>query len=125
MDRSDWLWKAFLPPTEAAEAGRDHAAINVSGPRAADISALDRFPATLVFIGGLDGLQDWQRRYYDWLKSSRKEAYLVEYPNMSHGFYLFPEVRESRELISQVMEFVHKQCKVARRDGGDSVGNTN
>ncbi|KAH7833097.1 hypothetical protein Vadar_003143 [Vaccinium darrowii] len=124
MDRTDWLWKAFLPPTEAAEFGRDHPAINVSGPRAADISALYGFPATLVFVGGLDALQDWQRRYYEWLKSSGKEAYLMEYPNMFHAFYIFPEVPESGELITQVKEFVHKQCQVAGRDGRDSVGNT-
>ncbi|KAH7832950.1 hypothetical protein Vadar_001711 [Vaccinium darrowii] len=124
MDRTDWIWKAFLPPTEAAKAGRDHPAINVSGPSAADISALDHFPATVVFVGGLDPLQDWQRRYYEWLKRSGKEAYLMEYPNMFHAFYIFPEVCESGELISQVKEFVHKQCQVARRDGGDNVGNT-
>ncbi|KAG5521586.1 hypothetical protein RHGRI_033967 [Rhododendron griersonianum] len=107
---TDWLWNAFLPSGEAAAAGRDHEAINVCGPRAADISKVDQFPATVVFVGGLDGLQDWQRRYYEWLKRSGKEAYLVEYPNMFHAFYIFPELPESRELISQVTEFVHKQC---------------
>lgn len=110
MDRTDWLWNAFLPSGEAAAAGRDHEAINVCGPRATDISKVDQFPATMVFVGGLDGLQDWQRRYYEWLKRSGKEAYLVEYPNMFHAFYIFPELPESRELISQVTEFVHKQC---------------
>ncbi|KAF7124802.1 hypothetical protein RHSIM_Rhsim12G0086300 [Rhododendron simsii] len=115
MDRTDWLWNAFLPSGEAAAAGRDHEAINVCGPRAADISKVDQFPATVVFVGGLDALQDWQRRYYEWLKRSGKEAYLVEYPNMFHAFYIFPELPESRELISQVTEFVHKQCQLPDR----------
>lgn len=107
ISRTDWLWKAFLPPGEGMN--RDHEAINVSGPRAVDISKLD-FPATVVFIGGFDSLKDWQKRYYIWLKRSGKEVHLVEYPNMIHAFYIFPELKESGELIAQVKDFVHKQC---------------
>ncbi|XP_057491865.1 probable carboxylesterase 18 [Actinidia eriantha] len=106
VERTDWMWKAFLPEGEGAD--RDHEAINVSGPRAADISGLEKFPATVVVVSGFDPLQDWQRKYYHWLKSSGKEAYLVEYPNMVHAFYLFPELPESGQLISQVADFVHK-----------------
>ncbi|GFZ18700.1 carboxyesterase 18 [Actinidia rufa] len=87
---------------------RDHEVINVSGPRAADISRLEKFPATVVVVGGFDALQDWQRKYYDWLKSSGKEAYLLEYPNMVHAFYVFPELPESGQLITQVADFIHK-----------------
>lgn len=105
--RTDWLWKAFLPPGEGMN--RDHEVINVSGPRAVDLSRLD-FPATIVFIGGFDSLKDWQKRYYEWLKRSGKEVYLVEYPTMVHAFYIFPELKESGELIAQVKDFVHKQC---------------
>ncbi|KAL6961423.1 putative carboxylesterase 18 [Sarracenia purpurea var. burkii] len=105
--RTDWLWKAFLPQGEGAD--RDHEAINVSGPRAADISGLERFPATMVVVGGFDALQEWQRRYYNWLKNSGKEAHLVEYPNMIHAFYIFPELPEAGQLISQIRDFVHKQ----------------
>ncbi|XAR63488.1 Carboxylesterase [Bertholletia excelsa] len=105
VERTDWMWKAFLPE---GEGDRDHEAINVSGPRAANIAALWRFPATLVFVGGFDALQDWQRRYYEWLKKSGKEAELVEYPNMVHAFYVFPELPESGQLISQVGEFIGK-----------------
>ncbi|XP_027078561.1 probable carboxylesterase 18 [Coffea arabica] len=105
--RTDWMWEAFLPPEEGMN--RDHEVINVSGPRAVDLSRLD-FPATIVFIGGFDSLKDWQKRYYEWLKRSGKEVYLVEYPNMVHAFYVFPELKESEELIAQVKNFVHKQC---------------
>ena len=103
VERTDWMWKAFLP-----EGDRDHEVINVSGPRAADISRLEKFPAMMVVVGGFDALQDWQRRYYNWLKSSGKEAHLVEYPNMVHAFYILPELPESGQLVSQVADFVHK-----------------
>ncbi|KAA8522769.1 hypothetical protein F0562_009192 [Nyssa sinensis] len=111
LERTDWLWKAFLPPPEEGkEYDRDHEAINVSGPRAADISGLADFPATVVVVGGFDALQDWQKRYFEWLKRSGKEAYIWEYPSMIHAFYIFPELPESGQLISQVGNFVHNQC---------------
>ncbi|CAI9099749.1 OLC1v1036613C1 [Oldenlandia corymbosa var. corymbosa] len=105
--RTDWLWKAFLPSGEGAD--RDHEAINVSGPRAIDLSNL-KFPATMVVIGGFDSLKDWQMRYYQWLKKCGKEVYLVEYPNMVHAFYIFPQLKESGDLIAKVMNFVDNQC---------------
>ncbi|PNX69013.1 putative carboxylesterase 18-like protein, partial [Trifolium pratense] len=57
MARTDWLWKVFLP--EGSD--RDHGAANVSGPNAEDLSGLD-YPDTLVFVGGFDALNDWQKR---------------------------------------------------------------
>ncbi|XP_052195311.1 LOW QUALITY PROTEIN: probable carboxylesterase 18 [Diospyros lotus] len=104
MERTDWMWKAFMGPNYE---GRDHESINVSGPRAADIAAVEGFPATVVVVGGLDGLQEWQRRYYRWLKASGKEAHLLEYPNSVHAFYIFPELPESAHLTSQVADFIH------------------
>lgn len=103
MARTDWCWKVFLPEGS----NRDHPAANVSGPNAVDISGME-FPDTVVFVGGFDPLQDWQRRYYDWLKKSGKRATLIEYPNMSHAFYVFPELSESSQLIMQVKDFVDK-----------------
>lgn len=105
--RTDWMWKAFMPPGEGID--RDHEVINVSGPNAADISKLD-FPAIMVVVAGFDSLKDWQTRYYEWLKKSGKEAYLIEYPNMIHAFYIFPELPESAHLISETKQFIHKQC---------------
>nr|WIV69116.1 PUCXE39 protein [Pyrus ussuriensis] len=99
--RTDWLWKVFLPDGS----NRDHEAANVSGPNAVDISGLE-YPKTIVFTGGLDPLQDRQRRYYQWLKKSGKEAKLIEYQNMVHAFYMFPELTESNQLINQVKDFI-------------------
>ncbi|KAF2297277.1 hypothetical protein GH714_020547 [Hevea brasiliensis] len=104
IERSDWYWKAFLP--EGAD--RNHPVVNVFGPNAVDISGV-HFPATLVVIGGFDILQDWQMRYHDGLKKSGKEVYLVEYPNVIHGFYSVTELPESALLISEVRKFIRKQ----------------
>ncbi|XP_061364301.1 probable carboxylesterase 18 [Gastrolobium bilobum] len=104
MARTDWLWKVLLPDGS----DRDHGAANVSGPNAENISGLD-YPDTLVFVGGFDPLQDWQKRYYEWLRKSGKEAQLIEYPNMIHAFYVFPDLPEASQLISQVKDFVTKK----------------
>ncbi|MFS7944859.1 putative carboxylesterase [Helianthus anomalus] len=84
---TDWLWNVFMPLGEPYN--RDHPIINVSGPNSVDISKMD-FPATMVVVAGFDILRDWQIRYYEWLKKSGKEAYLVDYPNMFHDFCFFP-----------------------------------
>ncbi|WCJ35001.1 alpha/beta-Hydrolases superfamily protein [Euphorbia peplus] len=104
VDLADWYWKAFLP--EGAD--RNHPVVNVFGPNAVDISGID-FPATLICIGGYDILQDWQRRYYEGLKKSGKEVYLVEYPKVIHGFYSMSELPESSLLINEMKNFIKKQ----------------
>ncbi|KAL7144246.1 hypothetical protein ABFS83_08G246700 [Erythranthe nasuta] len=114
--RSDWMWKAFMPAADDDHnpiiiMDRDHEVINVSGPNAdPNLPNLEDFPATMVVVAGFDSLKDWQTRYYEWLKKSGKEAYLVEYPNMIHGFYIFPELAESGQLISDTKHFIHTQC---------------
>ncbi|KAJ8765356.1 hypothetical protein K2173_012053 [Erythroxylum novogranatense] len=106
VERTDWLWKAFLPEGE----DRDHYAVNVSGRNAEDITALE-YPETVVVVGGLDPLQDWQRRYYEWLKKSGKKVTLLEYPNMFHAFYVFPELPLSSHLFTQMKSFVDRVAK--------------
>ncbi|KAI3984577.1 hypothetical protein MKX01_040454 [Papaver californicum] len=87
VKHSDRHWRMFVP--EGSD--RDHEAVNVFGPNStADISKLNKFPATLVFIGGFDPLQDWQRQYYEGLKSFGKQACLVEYHN---SFLLISEIK--------------------------------
>lgn len=97
-NRTDWCWKALLPEGS----NRDHEAAN---PTAVDISDLD-YPETMVVVAGFDPLNDWQRGYYEWIKLSGKRATLIEYPNMFHAFYIFPELPESGQLIQRVKEFV-------------------
>ncbi|CAN0917545.1 Probable carboxylesterase 18 [Linum grandiflorum] len=104
LPRTDWMWKAFLPEGS----NRDHKAANVSGANAEDISGVE-YPDTMVIVGGLDPLQDWQRKYYKWLKRMEKEATLIEYPNMIHAFYMFPELPESAEVFAQVKDFVARK----------------
>jgi acetyl esterase/lipase len=106
MERTDWFWKAILP--EGSD--RDHAAVNVFGPNSVDISGME-FPATIMFVGGFDPLQDWQKKYYEGLKRSGKEVCLIEYPNAIHSFYGFPELPESSLMIKEVRDFMQKQSR--------------
>ncbi|KAJ4713883.1 Alpha/beta hydrolase-3 [Melia azedarach] len=101
---NDWLWRAFLP--EGSD--RNHPAANIFGPKSDEITGLN-FPATIVIVGGLDALRDWQKRYYEGLKKCGKEAYLIEYPNAFHAFYSFPELPESSLLINELKDFMQMQ----------------
>lgn len=104
VKRTDWMWKAFLPHGY----NRDHQVVNVFGPNSVDISDLP-FPPTLVFIGGFDPLQDWQRKYVEGLNKSGKHVYKIEYPNAIHGFYAFPQLPDTSLLMAEIKNFVLKQ----------------
>ncbi|KAL3655423.1 hypothetical protein CASFOL_001209 [Castilleja foliolosa] len=103
VESTDKMWRGFLPEG----ANRDHPAANVlKSTRLNDIL----FPKTLVIVGVYDPLVDWQRRYVEWIEECGKEVELIEYPNAFHGFFLFPEVVESNQmLIDDLREFVMKQ----------------
>lgn len=104
MDKTDWCWKILLPDGS----NRDHESCNVSGPNAMDISKLD-YPNTLLLVAGFDPLVDWQKRYYEWLRKSGKKVELIEYPNMIHVFFYFPDLPETSQFISEVKDFMIKQ----------------
>lgn len=104
LDAIDWYWRAFLP--EGTD--KDHAAVNVFGPNAVDISGL-RFPPTLFFIGGCDPLRDRNIRYYEGLKKSGKRVYMVEYTNAVHGFSGFKEIPESCLFLREVKDIMEMQ----------------
>ncbi|KAF2297262.1 hypothetical protein GH714_020233 [Hevea brasiliensis] len=103
---ADWFWKAFLPDGS----DRDHPAANVFGPKSDNISGV-KFPAMLLVIGGFDTLQDWQRKYYQWMKKEGKQVYLVEYPNAIHGFCGFPDLPEYSLFFKEMKDFVKKQYR--------------
>ncbi|KAK7364218.1 hypothetical protein VNO80_12718 [Phaseolus coccineus] len=104
LEVTDWYWKAFLP----SGSDRDHEVVNVSGPNAVYISGLD-YPKTLLVVAGFDPIKDWQRRYYEWLRKSGKDIEIIEYPNMIHGFHLFPILPEASQFLSHVNHFINKQ----------------
>ncbi|PIA47083.1 hypothetical protein AQUCO_01400053v1 [Aquilegia coerulea] len=110
VDRADWHWKVLLPEG----ANRDHEAVNVFGPNSVDISGLKNFPSTLVFVGGLDPLKDWQKRYFHGLKKSGKEAHLTVYPNACHAFYIFPDLPEASLLFREVTDFIHNNISTKK-----------
>ncbi|XP_047943639.1 probable carboxylesterase 18 [Salvia hispanica] len=101
--RMDRYWRDFLP--EGAD--RDHPAANVCGT-GRDVTHL-RFPPCLVVVGGRDPLQDWQRRYVEWLRTCGKPVFVVHYPNAFHAFYAFPELPDFHLLLQDVASFVREQ----------------
>ncbi|KAG8633509.1 hypothetical protein MANES_18G111300v8 [Manihot esculenta] len=106
VELADWMWKSFLPEGS----NRDHQAANVFGPNSVDISGV-KLPSSIIFVGGFDHLQDWQKRYCEGLKKSGKEAHLVEFPNAFHSFYVFPELPEFDLLMKEMKDFMQQQLE--------------
>ncbi|KAE9604580.1 hypothetical protein Lal_00010757 [Lupinus albus] len=98
---ADWYWKAFLPNGS----NRDHPAVNVFGPESVDISGLE-LGKSIVIVGGLDPVQDWQKRYCEGLRKAGKEVRLLEYPNAFHAFYIFPELPECSMMMNEIKDFM-------------------
>ncbi|CAD6216902.1 unnamed protein product [Miscanthus lutarioriparius] len=96
---SDWMWRAFLP--EGAD--RNHPAAHVTDENA-DLA--DGFPPAMVVIGGLDPLQDWQRRYADVLRRKGKAVRVVEFPEAIHTFFFFPELPDCARLVEAMKAFI-------------------
>ncbi|KAK4479253.1 hypothetical protein RD792_014764 [Penstemon davidsonii] len=105
LERTDWMWRCFLP--EGAD--RNHHSGHVFGGGVEEMIKNVEFPRSLVIIGGYDPLQDWQKKYVEWLKICGKEVEVIEYPNAFHSVYAFPEVPEYDLLIKDVTNFVQKQ----------------
>lgn len=110
MRRSDWSWKAFLP----VGADRNHPAAHVTGEAAPEPELGENFPPAMVAVGGLDPLQDWQRRYAAMLRRKGKAVRVVEFPEAIHAFYCFPELPDSGKLVEDVKAFID-------RNGGTRV----
>lgn len=106
LRRQDFWWKAFLP----VGANRDHPAAHVTGENA-ELSEV--FPPAIVVVGGLDPLQDWQRRYADVLRRKGKMAQVVEFPEGIHAFYMFSELADSTKVIEDMRVFVESNMTSA------------
>lgn len=102
-DITDWMWKLFLPEGES----RDHEAVNVFGKNGKNVELGSEFPKVLVAIGGLDPIQDWQRRYVAGLREREKDVNVIYYENAIHGFYLFAEFPEGKLFVDAVREFIY------------------
>ncbi|RCV14254.1 hypothetical protein SETIT_2G410900v2 [Setaria italica] len=99
MRGSDWAWRAFLP--EGAD--RDHPAAHVTDDNA-DLA--EGFPPVMVVVGGLDPLQDWQRRYAGVLQRKGKAVRVVEFPEAIHTFFLFPVLPDCGRLATEMKAFM-------------------
>ncbi|KAL1541924.1 putative carboxylesterase 18 [Salvia divinorum] len=101
---TDAYWRGFLP--EGSD--RNHPAAHVFGGGDEELRNLE-FPPSLVVVGGNDPLQDWDRRYVEWLKGCGKRVVVAEYPNAFHGFYACPELPEFELLVDDVADFIQEQ----------------
>ncbi|XP_044969545.1 probable carboxylesterase 18 [Hordeum vulgare subsp. vulgare] len=99
LRRADFWWRAFLPEG----ASRDHPAAHVTDENA---ELTEAFPPAMVLVGGLDPLQDWQRRYADVLRRKGKAVEVVEFPDGIHAFYLFPDLPDTARAIERMRTFV-------------------
>ncbi|CAL0304881.1 unnamed protein product [Lupinus luteus] len=106
VEDADWYWKAFLPNGS----NRDHPAVNVFGPESAEISSSE-LSDSIIVVGGLDPIQDWQKRYCEGLRKAGKEVRLLEYPNAFHAFYIFPELPEYSLMMNEIKDFMIHQLK--------------
>ncbi|BAF27944.2 probable carboxylesterase 18 [Oryza sativa Japonica Group] len=102
VPRTDWLWRAFLPPG----ADRTHEAAHAASPAGAAGIDSPAFPPATVVIGGYDPLQDWQRRYCETLRGKGKAVRVLDYPDAIHAFYIFPEFAEARDLMLRIKDIV-------------------
>ena len=102
MRRCDWAWRAFLP--EGAD--RNHPAAHVTGEAGPEPELPEPFPPAMVVVGGLDPLQDWQRRYAAMLERNGKAVQLVEFPDAIHTFYMFPELPDAGKLDKDMKAFI-------------------
>nr|BAJ94817.1 predicted protein [Hordeum vulgare subsp. vulgare] len=102
MRRSDWAWRAFLP--EGAD--RNHPAAHVTGEAGPEPELAESFPPAMVAVGGLDPLQDWQRRYGAMLRRKGKAVNVLEFPDAIHAFYCFPELPDSGRLVEEMRAFI-------------------
>ncbi|KAL6841880.1 hypothetical protein ACP4OV_028392 [Aristida adscensionis] len=102
MRRSDWSWRAFLP--EGAD--RNHPAAHVTGEAGPEPELAEGFPPAMVVVGGLDPLQDWQRRYAGMLRRKGKAVRVVEFPGAIHAFYIFPELADAGPVVKDIKAFM-------------------
>lgn len=102
LRRSDFWWKAFLP----VGADRNHPTAHVTGEAGPEPELAEAFPPAMVVVGGLDPLQDWERRYAAMLRRKGKAVRVVEFPEAVHGFYFFLALPESGKLIAEISAFV-------------------
>ncbi|KAF7099964.1 hypothetical protein CFC21_101536 [Triticum aestivum] len=108
MRRSDWSWRAFLP--EGAD--RNHPAAHVTGEAGPEPELAEAFPPAMVVVGGVDPLQDWQRRYAAMLRRKGKAVRLVEFPDAFHAFYGFPELPDAGRVVEEIKAFIESNSSI-------------
>ncbi|KAI5082446.1 hypothetical protein GOP47_0002189 [Adiantum capillus-veneris] len=101
---ADRAWYDFLP----AGANRDHPAANVLAPGAPDLRSIPLGPF-FVCAGDRDCLKDYQVRYAEALRELGKEVQFKMYKGGIHCFHVFPEIKLTAQLLSDLQGFVRSR----------------
>ncbi|CAL5085068.1 unnamed protein product [Urochloa decumbens] len=109
---------AFLP--EGAD--RNHPAAHVTGEAGPEPELAEAFPPAMVVVGGLDPLQDWQRRYAGMLRRKGKDVQVVEFPEAIHGFYVFPELDDAGSRVVKAIKAFMDEATVAPAQHSQLLG---
>lgn len=60
----------------------------------------------MIQVAGLDPLRDEGLAYADALKAAGTPVTLKVFPGLPHGFYMITHLKQSREYIQNVVDFV-------------------
>ncbi|KAK1263003.1 putative carboxylesterase 15 [Acorus gramineus] len=106
LQLNDRYWRLSLP----LGATRDHPYSNPFGPESPSLEPLELAPM-LVVVGGRDLLRDRAADYARKLKGLGKEAELVEFEGMQHGFFTInPGSAQAEELMRVLRRFIAKHA---------------
>ncbi|EXJ84559.1 hypothetical protein A1O3_05228 [Capronia epimyces CBS 606.96] len=95
--RMDWFWHQYLPNADAE--------VYASPLLAKDLSNL---PPALIQVAGMDPLRDEGLAYAEALKAAGVPVTLKIYKGLPHGFYMFPQLKQSQEYWDSCVQFVQQ-----------------
>ncbi|EXJ56087.1 hypothetical protein A1O7_09018 [Cladophialophora yegresii CBS 114405] len=92
-----WFWDQYLPNAEPE--------VYASPLLAKDFSGL---PPALIQVAGMDPLRDEGLAYAEALKAAGVPVTLHTFKGLPHGFYFFPQLKQSLEYWMNCVDFVQK-----------------
>ena len=61
----------------------------------------------VIQIGGADPLRDEAFAYAEKLMGAGCRVTVIAYAGLPHGFYMFPQLKQSKQYLEEVVEFVN------------------
>ncbi|OAP62321.1 hypothetical protein AYL99_04524 [Fonsecaea erecta] len=90
-----WFWEQYLPDAQP-------------DPYASPLLAKDlkNLPPALIQVAGMDPLRDEGLAYAEALKAAGNAVTLKTYKGLPHGFYFFPQLKQTQEYWDNSVQFV-------------------